>query len=110
MTGEDASFFDALAHGGDGGVLASAHADPASFAALYRAWRAGDPAQALARWSGLVDLVRLFFAEPSPAAIKHWLWRQDLIASPELRLPMTGVSPALAGRLDLMLAARPAAA
>ena len=44
MTGEDASFFDALAHGGDGGVLASAHADPASFAALYRAWRAGDPA------------------------------------------------------------------
>jgi 4-hydroxy-tetrahydrodipicolinate synthase len=45
-------------------------------------------------------VVRLLFAEPNPAPIKHWLWRQGLIASPELRLPMTGVSAALAERID----------
>lgn len=106
LTGEDAFFYSALTHGADGGVLASAHIDPAAFAALRDAVLAGDRPTALARWGELVDLVRLLFAEPNPAAIKHWLWRMGLIASPELRLPMTGISPALAGRLDRLLWAR----
>jgi hypothetical protein len=33
-----------------------------------------------------------------------------LIASPELRLPMTGIGPALAGQLDRLFRARRAAA
>jgi 4-hydroxy-tetrahydrodipicolinate synthase len=40
------------------------------------------------------------FAEPSPAPIKHWLWRTGLIDSAEVRLPMTEVSAELAARLD----------
>ncbi|SMF05185.1 hypothetical protein SAMN06265365_106200 [Tistlia consotensis] len=59
-----------------------------------------------ARWRPLFELARLLFAEPSPAAVKHWLWRTGLIDSPELRLPMTGVSPALAGRLDAEIVRR----
>ena len=47
-----------------------------------------------------MDLPRLLFAEPSPAPIKHWLWRVGLIDSPEVRLPMTSVSEALAARID----------
>jgi 4-hydroxy-tetrahydrodipicolinate synthase len=69
----------------------------------------GDRAGALRCWPSLVDLVRLLFAEPSPAPIKHWLWRNGLIDSPELRLPMTSVSPALTERLDRALAAQRAA-
>ena len=38
--------------------------------------------------------------------MKHWLWRQGLIDSPELRLPMTGISPDLAQRLDRRMAAQ----
>ncbi|HUH86045.1 MAG TPA: 4-hydroxy-tetrahydrodipicolinate synthase [Stellaceae bacterium] len=110
LTGEDSLFYGALAHGADGGVLASAHVDPAAFVALRKAVIADDRAGAVALWGDVVDLTRLLFAEPSPAPIKHWLWRQRLIASPELRLPMTGVSPALAGRLDRTLAARARAA
>jgi 4-hydroxy-tetrahydrodipicolinate synthase len=110
LTGEDAQFFGALAQGADGGITASAHADPAAFARVRRDLLAGDRLGALAGWRDLIDLVRLFFAEPSPAGIKHVLWRQGLIASPELRLPMTGVSPALAGRLDRMLQVRGARA
>jgi 4-hydroxy-tetrahydrodipicolinate synthase len=48
-----------------------------------------------------VNLVRLLFAEPNP--IKHVLWRRGMIASPELRLPMTGVSVQLAEQLDRLL-------
>jgi 4-hydroxy-tetrahydrodipicolinate synthase len=99
MTGEDVLFYNAVAQGADGGILAAAHVETAAFAAMRTALLAGDREAALARWNPLVDLVRLLFAEPNPAPIKHWLWQQRLIASPELRLPMTGVSDALATRI-----------
>ncbi len=110
LTGEDALFHAALTQGADGGVLAASQTDPAAFLAIAEALAGGDLAGALRRWRGLVDLVRLLFAEPNPAPIKHWLWRCGIIASPELRLPMTGVSPALAGQLDRLLWSRRAAA
>jgi 4-hydroxy-tetrahydrodipicolinate synthase len=110
LTGEDTLFHTALTQGADGGILAAAQADPAGFIAVRAALLAGDVAGALERWRGLVDLARLLFAEPNPAPLKHWLWRAGLIASPELRLPMTGVSPALAGQLDRLLWERRAVA
>jgi 4-hydroxy-tetrahydrodipicolinate synthase len=106
LTGEDAQLFAALAHGADGGILASAHVDPAAFAAVRDAWRAGDAAAALARWAPLVDVVTLLFAEPSPAPIKHWLWRQGLLPSAEVRLPITPVSDALAARIAALAESR----
>ena len=100
MTGEDALFYGALTQGADGGILAAAHVDTARFAAVRAALIGGDQPGALRAWRGLVDLPRLLFAEPSPAPIKHWLARTGLIGSPEVRLPMTQVSDALAARLD----------
>ena len=99
LTGEDAFFHGALAQGADGGILAAAHVETARYAAVAAAMAAGDLAAALAIWRDTIGLARLLFAEPSPAAIKHWLWLDGLIASPEVRLPMTPASPALAARL-----------
>lgn len=106
LTGEDPLFFAAQAQGADGGITASAHVETAAFAAVAERIAAGDREGALELWRGLAELPRLLFAEPSPAPVKHWLWREGLIDSPELRLPMTGVSPALAGRLDVERARR----
>lgn len=106
MTGEDALFLSALAHGADGGILASAHVDPEGFAAVRRAVLAGEPDAALRRWRDLAEIVTLLFAEPSPAPIKYWLWREGHLPSPEVRLPMTAVSPALAARIDEKIARR----
>lgn len=103
LTGEDALFHTALTQGADGGILASAHIAPAAFAAVRTHLLDGDQHAALTAWRALIDLPRLLFAEPSPAPIKHLLWRQGLIDSPELRLPMTQVSDALAARLDQYL-------
>ena len=109
LTGEDALFYGALAHGADGGILAAAHVETARFAAVRNALLAGKREDALREWHGLVDLARLLFAEPNPAPIKHWLWRAGLIDSPEVRLPMTQISEALAARIDVELARRTAA-
>jgi 4-hydroxy-tetrahydrodipicolinate synthase len=106
LTGEDATFHAALAQGADGGILASAHVDPRAFATVRDRLVAGDQLGALQAWYALVDLPRLLFSEPSPAPIKHWLWRMGLIDSPELRLPMTPVSGTLAAALDREIACR----
>jgi 4-hydroxy-tetrahydrodipicolinate synthase len=101
LTGEDAQFHEALIDGADGGILASAHVATEIFADVARLVAAGERDAALARWRSVADLTRLLFAEPSPAPIKHWLWRAGLIESAEVRLPMTEVSRELAARLDL---------
>ena len=100
LTGEDALFYGAIVHGADGGILASAHVETAAFAAIRQNLSAGDQPAALRGWEALANVPRLLFQEPSPAPIKHWLWRQGLIDSAEVRLPMTGVSAGLASRLD----------
>jgi 4-hydroxy-tetrahydrodipicolinate synthase len=100
MTGEDALFYNALTQGAEGGILAAAHVDTARFASVRNIFLSGDQQGALRAWRALVDLPRLLFAEPSPAPIKHWLWRAGLIDSPEVRLPMTPVSDTLAARIE----------
>lgn len=106
LTGEDGQFFTAMTQGAQGGIMASAHVETERFASVYRCVTAGDLPGALAQWRALADLPRLLFAEPNPAPIKHWLWRSGLIQSPEVRLPMTGVSDGLAARLDHEMARR----
>src|SRR3984893_12682322 len=106
LTGEDAQYFDALSDGADGGILATAHVETGIFAEIYKLQSGGDHDAALALWPSVADLTKLLFSEPSPAPIKHWLWRTGLIDSAEVRLPMTEVSGELAARLDLEIERR----
>ncbi len=100
LTGEDPLFYSALTQGADGGITASAHVMTAAFAGVRNRLTDGDQPGALAEWRQLSAVPRLLFEEPSPAAVKHWLWRAGLIASPEVRLPMTGVTDGLARKID----------
>ena len=103
MTGDDASFYTMLAHGADGGILASAHVATEEFVAVHGHMLANDHHAARAGWSRLESVVPLLFREANPMPIKHCLWRRGLIASPECRLPLTGISRALADELDRAL-------
>ena len=112
MTGEDAYFYTMLAHGGDGGILASSHLRTEAFVAVYERMAANDHHAARAIWAEVETLVPLLFKEANPMPIKHCLWRQHLIKSPECRLPLTRISPGLAdelARLDPGRSARPTA-
>jgi len=105
MTGDDASLYTMLAHGGDGGILASAHLQTERFVAVYERMRANDHREAHTIWAELEALVPLLFREANPMPIKHALWRQGLIGSPECRLPLTQISRELADDLEKTLRA-----
>ncbi|HEY5726761.1 MAG TPA: dihydrodipicolinate synthase family protein, partial [Methylomirabilota bacterium] len=103
MTGDDASLYTMLAHGGDGGILASAHLRTERFVEVHERMRANDHRAARAVWAGLECLIPILFKEANPMPIKHALWREGLIGSPECRLPLTRISPELANDLERAL-------
>ena len=100
LTGEDALLHAMLTQGAEGGIVASAHVETRAFGAVVARLREGDNAGALAAWRAICHLPKLLFMEPTPAPIKHWLWRAGLIDSPEVRLPMTPISDGLASRIE----------
>jgi 4-hydroxy-tetrahydrodipicolinate synthase len=100
LTGEDAYFYTMLAHGADGGILASAHIETGRFLEVYERMAANDHHGALAAWARLEPLIPLLFREANPMPIKHCLWRHELIRSAECRLPLTRVSEALGRELE----------
>jgi 4-hydroxy-tetrahydrodipicolinate synthase len=103
VTGEDNLFYTMLAHGADGGILASAHLETRLFVAIQERMLANDHRGARRIWARLETLTPLLFREANPMPIKHCLWRQGLLRSPECRLPLTRVSPGLAAELDATL-------
>ena len=103
MTGDDALFYTMLAHGGDGGILASCHVATEGFVGVHARMAANDHHAARAIWSRLEAVVPLLFKEANPMPIKHCVWRQGLITSPECRLPLTRISSGLADELDRAL-------
>jgi 4-hydroxy-tetrahydrodipicolinate synthase len=109
LTGEDALYFTMLANGADGGILAASHVMTERFREVGRRFADNDVAGARATWTPLASLVPMLFAEANPMPIKHLLWRQGLIDSPECRLPLTRISDALARRLDGLIDQRRAA-
>lgn len=100
MTGDDGFFYTSLAHGADGGILASSHVHTERFLEVYARMAANDYQGARAIWAGLEPVIPLLFKEANPMPIKHCLWRQGLIKSRDCRLPLTQVSEALARDLD----------
>ena len=109
LTGEDALFFTMRANGAEGGILAASHLMTEGFVELERCFAADDLAGARAAWAPLAHFVPMLFAEANPMPIKHLLWCQGLIASPECRLPLTKISDGLARRLDAVFADKKAA-
>jgi 4-hydroxy-tetrahydrodipicolinate synthase len=103
-TADDTLFFTMLAHGADGGMLASAHLETGAFIKLYEHMSTNDHQAARRIWSRLQQFIPLLFREANPMPIKHCLWRQGLIRSPECRLPLTRISADLGAALDRVLA------
>jgi 4-hydroxy-tetrahydrodipicolinate synthase len=109
LTGEDALYFTMMANGADGGILAASHVMTERFVEVGKRMGRNDVAGARTAWAPLASFVPLLFTEANPMPIKHLLWRQGLIASPECRLPLTRTSDTLVRRLDSFVAPRAAA-
>jgi len=103
LTGEDVLFYFNIVHGGNGGVLASAHLHTERFLRIHELVLANNHREALAEWNKISGLIPLLFKEPNPAPVKYILQRKGLIRSAEVRAPLAPISEALKRTFDRML-------
>jgi 4-hydroxy-tetrahydrodipicolinate synthase len=94
LCGDDAVMLPLLLMGARGAIAASAHLCTDRFAALVAAARDGRLDEARAHSEALLGLVLALFAEPSPAVLKAMLHDAGRIATPDVRMPLQGASPA----------------
>jgi 4-hydroxy-tetrahydrodipicolinate synthase len=102
LAGEDAFFYPMLTLGARGGILASAHWATGSFVDVWRAVRDNDHVRAREYWKALFPIIPMFFEEPNPAPLKHLLYSQGFIASPEVRLPLVAPTEGLKRKLETL--------
>lgn len=100
LTGDDLMFFINLAHGGDGGILASAHIRTETYIRIFRLMKENYHQAALTEWKQLCRIIPLLFIEPNPAPLKYILQKQELIVSGEVRLPLVEITAGLKKQID----------
>jgi 4-hydroxy-tetrahydrodipicolinate synthase len=100
MTGEDSLFYTTLAHGGNGGILASAHLNTEKYVNIYKSIQKNNHFEALNQWKEISSFIPLLFTEPNPAPVKYCLKALGLIDSSEIRLPLVEISQNLENKLN----------
>lgn len=103
LTGDDLMYFTLLAHGGDGGILASAHINTSKYIQIYNLMQSNNYQDALRVWKQLTAIIPLLFTEPNPAPLKYILQKQALITSGELRLPLVEITEKLQMQIDELI-------
>jgi 4-hydroxy-tetrahydrodipicolinate synthase len=99
LSGEDATALGFNAHGGTGCISVTANVAPKLCADFQAATLAGDSAKALAYQDRLMPLHEAIFLEPGLAGAKYGLSRLGL-CSPEVRLPLVGLTEGTKARID----------
>jgi 4-hydroxy-tetrahydrodipicolinate synthase len=99
LSGEDMTALGYMAHGGHGCISVTSNVAPRLCAQFQSACLQGDFATALQFQDRLTPLHRALFLEPNPAGPKYALHALNRML-PEVRLPLVGVSTAVAREID----------
>ena len=100
LCGDDLYYYAMLSKGAMGGILASANVHTQAFIDVYNLFTKGDMNTAKANFDLLFPLIQLLFQESNPSPIKWILHQQGILASDQLRLPMTSISEQLQAELE----------
>lgn len=102
-SGDDHLFLPCLALGADGVVGVASHLCSRQYRRMFDAYRAGRPSEATEIAASLLELIDALFATANPIPIK-WAMNRAGFAAGECRLPLDALPPALATRLEPLIA------
>lgn len=105
LGGDDAFLYPTVLMGGAGAICASSHVCTQRFVAMIECGLAGKVEDGRAHAEALLNVVIAGFAEPNPAVFKAVLHAEGLIATPDLRAPMTNASAQATARAQAAIAA-----
>lgn len=103
LSGDDFTALATVFLGGKGVISVVANVTPKEMAALMRYALSGDIAKANELNLYLYPLYKAMFIETNPAPAKHALWLMGKIETPEVRLPLAGLTESSAEQLKKLL-------
>ena len=101
-SGDDGSYLELMLHGGRGVISVLSHVIPRWTVELALRAMEGDDA-VIKESQKLQPLLEALYIESNPIPVKMALYKMGVIASPELRLPMTVATEATTEKLTLAL-------
>lgn len=105
-SGDDASCMKLVGAGSRGVISVISHLIPKEMMALFSRALAGEVDAAASEWAARFGtLNRDLYLEANPIPLKYALYKMGLIASPELRLPLTELDMKYRGAVDQALKA-----
>ncbi|MGB9762068.1 MAG: 4-hydroxy-tetrahydrodipicolinate synthase [Caldimicrobium thiodismutans] len=103
LSGDDFTAYPTIALGGKGVISVAANVMPKEMAELMEAALNGNYEQALKLHLYLYPLFKVLFIETNPVPAKEALYLMGMINSPEVRLPLSGLSEASFQQLKTIL-------
>lgn len=94
LSGDDSSFAHFLGAGGDGIISVGSHIFPKEFVKLQSREAGSDQ-----KFEASLATINNLYLEPNPIPVKMALYLMGIIASPEMRLPLTTMSEELIPKL-----------
>jgi 4-hydroxy-tetrahydrodipicolinate synthase len=91
LSGDDGTFINLIGAGASGVISVASHILPKEFSQWCSRARNGD-AEPVAEFALYTDLSSYLYVEANPIPLKMALYLMGIIASPELRLPLTKLS------------------
>jgi 4-hydroxy-tetrahydrodipicolinate synthase len=93
LSGDDSTFLDFMETGGHGIISVMSNLLSKFSRTLYEDIIGNNPEKAHSEFKRHLNLINAMYVEANPIPIKWMLWKKNLIASPEMRLPMTTLEP-----------------
>lgn len=94
LSGDDGTFYEFMLKGGDGIISVCSHLIPKEMVKWYQASAKGS-AEFIEEFYSYKELIDSLYVEANPIPLKYALEKMQLIASSELRLPLTSLDESL---------------
>ena len=100
LSGEDALFLPMLSIGGSGIISAAANVMPKDFVKIYSRWLHKDIEAARILQADAINRINSLYSDTNPIPVKYALWKQGVIKSAAVRLPLVPISEEAARNVD----------
>lgn len=89
LSGDDSTFLDFMESGGSGIISVMSNILTKVTRTFYEDIMGNNPEKAHTEFKRHLNLINSMYLEANPIPIKWMLWKKNLIATPEMRLPLT---------------------
>ena len=103
LSGDDSTFLDFMETGGHGIISVMSNLITKASRTFYDDISGNNPEKAHTEFKKHLNLINSMYVEANPIPIKWMLWKKNLIATPETRLPLTTLDKQYFDKIETLM-------